>query len=156
MRNNMAGYPYSQSRPPVMSQTMPQQQQQQLQQGHPYGTASPTHPGYPVAESDANYYRRMLGELGYGESTEGGAYSAVNGFALTMPGNSSFGLGSSPPGPHSGGMTGYADPNAGHAPTHGGYTQQTSHSGNRQHHYQPYPPPSYNGGHPGYGGIVAR
>jgi len=85
----------------------------------------------------------MLRELGFGEGTDGSAYPAVNGFALTMPdGGGTF---SAPHTGASGGM-GY------HEPSHAGYT----HSNPSRHHYHPYPPPPYSSSHSGYGGMVSR
>jgi hypothetical protein len=156
----MGGYPYasssSQPHGPVLPQPIPQTQLQQQQREYP-SASPPQHQPYITHESDVNYSRKMFRDLGYDETADGVSYAAVNGYALTMPG----GPFSIPFGMQSAGGMGYGEPQGQgqvtHAPNHGGYTQ-TNHQGSR-HHYQPYPPPSYNNGHTshgGYGGIPTR
>ena len=155
---SMGGYPYPSSsgasHPPTLAQPSVPQSQPALQ-AHTYSPQQI----YQTTESDAIYSRHMYRELGF-DTTDGTAYGAVSGCALTMPDSGQFGM-ILPVGPTSQqqqpqqqqSVGPYHDVSPTHPPSHGGYTQ--TNGGHASRHYHPYPPQTY-GSHNGYGGLAAR
>lgn len=150
--NSIAGYsPYAgisqnQMAPQLTTPPQPQSQPPQPQ------TYSPPQP-YPTSESDANYWKLMFRELGFGDGNmDHGGYPPLNGIASTMPD-----IGVSNGVINGSASSGYHDSHGpshvnGHASHGGGYASHPN------RHYQPYPPPSYNShsSHPGYSSLVRQ
>ncbi|KAI0086675.1 fungal-specific transcription factor domain-containing protein [Irpex rosettiformis] len=152
-------YAGSSAQAPVTPQMAAQVPSQTMQHAAQF---SPSAHQYPTNESDANYWRIMFRELGFGE--EGGAFPSINsihGYSTTMPD-----IGASPPGTMSANAAyqqqqvqdAQISPIVSHQTnghtSHGGYSQQA------QRHYQSYPQQqSYTGHttqHSGYGGYIGR
>ncbi|KAI0693889.1 hypothetical protein BC835DRAFT_1046087 [Cytidiella melzeri] len=140
------------------AQVTPHMAPQALSQMQQSAQFSPSAHSYPSSESDANYWRIMFRELGFGESADGGAYPNINGYSSTMPdigtttSNASRMNGAyqahQAQEPHVSSHTGSVN---GHNPYNGNYAPHPT------RHYQPYPQPSYSGHpsqHPGYGELV--